>query len=925
MKRFITILLISLLLLAACDDKLNDDIVDNTTGNVVLKVVDAEDVRSILPVKTEIKGYSVTLTNMVDSSVSYTNKFKKDETIEFDSVLIGAYEITVDAYSDDALSNTVASGEGKTTVLPTDTNSVTIKLDWIDGSGSFSLTIDWAGLTNEDNFFSEALSKKSLGFLAWDKENNKAFNDAEIEWVTDFDATSFNYSQDNIPTTKNKRSSEISFRIYSLFDGKNQVIAETFNTYVTILANMESIPDGNESFSINDDNLITYLKNVTDVKSSLNDEDSAKNVDISWEYPYLSDGSYLLTSWITNNSDGSKADEKTVSYTVKDGAVSGAKSLTFTNLDPKYTYSVHFVNKTNDENLIYSYSVEEVPLKEIRTKVKVESISFASSFLTTYVMGDEAEVSAVISPTDATYPDYTVSGEDSVTVDGKKVSFPLSGDYKITLRSEDENAVSGTAEKMVTVRLAVPASFAAERTEEGISLTWNGVETATSYVIEKKYNDTTETISSSETTYLDKNIKTGVSYTYRVKAVRDESKFDSDYSGETSAKLPNKVINITVPSDVEREAFASLVESAIKGQYVTDSQGMTIILDTTGDFFNNASWTWILNGTHLNGSNTINIDSSTSGLIINTTESANTLELAVTKGDYTYSASSVFHYIAVEPGEVTISGENTVKGVNNTITLTATTSSPAAIIWSSSDTYVATVSSTGVVTALNDGVATITATIAATGRSATYNITSIVSDLKFVNVPTNFLVVEKDGVSVENGYKTLALKNYLAGAVEGRGKYVWSSSNANVAAVDTNGNVTPNASGTSTITVQKDGVVSTSYTVTVYNFDIYHEKDIATNRDVATVGGQGEKNLSLKEANNLSYSSNITSINWCFEGNESSLKKGSLASTLIISNETSFTEAKIKRGAYANSIAVYAIIKNGTTKVATLTYTDKAS
>lgn len=871
----IFILIVLSILLFSCEVNLDGGNVVRT-GTVSLRIVDAEALRSILPEATDIAGYSVTLTNQNKSAspASYTNNFQKGTSITFENVLVGTYTITVDGYSDTSYKTKVATGKTELTVAADGANSATVTLDWLDeGNGSFSITIDWKELTNESNLISDAINNKSLGFQAWDNESNTAFNGAEVKMATesDFENRTFTYSQDNIPTTKNERSTNISFRIHSVMDGSDQVIAETFYTTVSILPNINSTPDENDSFSLNNSNIVYYLKNVTGVTSKLNDTDSAKKIDISWEYPKLNDGSYKLVTWITNNDTSSTVDSKTILYKVEgntavswsdeDGkAIDNGKTVTFDGLDPKYTYTVHFKNYTNDESLSYSYSAEILPLENIKTKVKVEAIAFENTFATTYVMGDSAAVGAVITPDEATYKGYTVSvtntdsSKGSATLSDKTVTFPYSGDYKVTLTSEDGDAVTGTAEKTVTVRLAVPENFTLEKTSEGMKLTWSAVDGADSYTIEKSCSSKTETLTAENTTYTDSSVVTGTEYTYRVKAVKEKSKFDSDYSAEQKGTITNTSITVEVPENVTGEEFASLIKSALNEQYVTDQRGIALTIDTSSSVLlskADTTFTWLVNGKKIGDDNSRTVTIDSSNVDIRSSETSNTLQLTAKNGDYTYSASAIVHYIDVDPGTVSIYTEGDVDTVRYGTPLQLHTSTEhnndAVIVWSSSNETVATVSSTGVVTAIEDGTTTITATIAATGKSATKTISTYipVEGIELTQSSSNWLAIEKTGVSITNGaYKS---KTLTAKVVPANGK---KATNATLTWKDANNNnsITLSSSGdTATVSSKNNGGspvvtvscadgVSASVTIPVYDFDIYYNGGRITGTETKMVG-----------------------------------------------------------------------------------------
>ena len=159
---------------------------------------------------------------------------------------------------------------------------------------------------------------------------------------------------------------------------------------------------------------------------------------------------------------------------------------------------------------------------------------------------------------------------------------------------------------------------------------------------------------------------------------------------------------------------------------------------------------------------------------------------------------------------ITLSSSTASVNVGSTVTLTATATPTNAadktVSWSSSNTGVATVSSTGVVTGVASGMATITAT-ANDGSGVTASCTVTVSNVAVTGVTLN-----KTTLSLVNGNsETLTATVAPANATD---KTVsWSSSNTSVATVS-DGTVTAKGVGTTTITATAGGKSATC-TVTV--------------------------------------------------------------------------------------------------------------
>ncbi|WP_095173945.1 MULTISPECIES: Ig-like domain-containing protein [Blautia] len=124
--------------------------------------------------------------------------------------------------------------------------------------------------------------------------------------------------------------------------------------------------------------------------------------------------------------------------------------------------------------------------------------------------------------------------------------------------------------------------------------------------------------------------------------------------------------------------------------------------------------------------------------------------------------------------------------------------------WSSSNTKVAKVSSSGVVTAVEKGTATITVK-ATSGKSATCKVT--------VKIPSTKVALSKASISIYKG-KTYTLKGTLTPG-NATDTLKWSSSNTKSASVSSSGVVKGISAGTSTITVKTSSGKTATCKVTV--------------------------------------------------------------------------------------------------------------
>ncbi|HUG12079.1 MAG TPA: Ig-like domain-containing protein [Opitutaceae bacterium] len=163
---------------------------------------------------------------------------------------------------------------------------------------------------------------------------------------------------------------------------------------------------------------------------------------------------------------------------------------------------------------------------------------------------------------------------------------------------------------------------------------------------------------------------------------------------------------------------------------------------------------------------------------------------------------------------VTVAPESAPLIVNDTLQLTATLSPADAsfqsVTWASDDTDVATVDGSGLVTAVGEGTATITATTDDGGFQDTCEIT-------VTRVPVTGVGVAPTSASLDINAKVQLIATVAPADASFPG-VSWSSSDSDVAAVDSEGLVTAVATGEATITVTTaDGGFTADSVVTVSN------------------------------------------------------------------------------------------------------------
>ena len=161
------------------------------------------------------------------------------------------------------------------------------------------------------------------------------------------------------------------------------------------------------------------------------------------------------------------------------------------------------------------------------------------------------------------------------------------------------------------------------------------------------------------------------------------------------------------------------------------------------------------------------------------------------------SATKVNIRYRLKPTSVSLNKTTaTLTSKGATVTLTATIAPTDAgcknVTWKSSNTSVATVNNNGIVTAVGNGTATITATTESGGKTAICKVTVSIA-------PTGVTLNQTSATMTSKG-QTITLTATVSPSNAANKNVTWKSSNTAVATVDSNGKVTAVGNGTATIT-----------------------------------------------------------------------------------------------------------------------------
>lgn len=254
---------------------------------------------------------------------------------------------------------------------------------------------------------------------------------------------------------------------------------------------------------------------------------------------------------------------------------------------------------------------------------------------------------------------------------------------------------------------------------------------------------------------------------------------------------------------------------------------------------------------------------------------------------------------------VTVSPASVTLDPNNTQQLTATVdATPASadktVTWTTSNANVATVSESGLVTAVAQGTATITATSNLDNtKSGTCSVTV---NAPTAPIPVTAIALNSTTTIAIGDSETLTIIYTPADANTGKA-VTWTSSNTSVATVDNSGKVTGVAVGTATITATSttDASITASCNVTVQAVAVTSVSINPTSANLQ-IGGSTDLTYTILPANatdkSVSWSSSNTSVATVNNGHVTAIAAGTATITVTTTdgNKTATCSVTVTAG-----------------------------
>ena len=624
--------------------------------NITLANVADPNARTIRPEEyTSPDKYAVTLTEVSaaaegdwtedpDSEKTKTwNVGASGNSITLDNVAVGNYKVSIIGLTDANVKVLSGSSNDVLSVTPGSVNSITIKLSPIEKgeglTGTVRIDIDWTQAKDSDRF--SELFKEGLTVKMKDLKTDKELG-AKTSSSDDVNGMTLEVSVAVTPSQK---------VYFELWSGDTLITKNLRRSVIWVSSGNVSVPMDGESKIIIDENDLAYGVNVKNASWKFNDK-SSEDVDITWDNVFFG-GSCLFDKVVVyyEPADGGTAKSGSVEVTDLKGENG---SVTLENLETNVEYKI-YIQAYHTNGLISSKD----PLDgTITTKVVVEDISITSSSLESAIeIEGKAELTATVTPENASdksvtwiYDKAAFSADSDTSDSGVAKSFTAkkAGVFTIEAKTNDELATSVDPAK-IKVKVN-PAAPTVEKKSDNITVNWEAVsnEDATYTLYRKADSADAQVIGTQNmkvTSYEDKNIFSGVTYSYYVVATVGEDTLTSKTSSEVD--MFESVIGITLPSKGESLDINLRSEDGILA--LTDENSITLsAVDKDGYPLEGYTYAWYvdLGSDPISNSSTLVLNMEEHGQYFYPGVVEQEITLELTKGERTYSGSVTVHVLS---------------------------------------------------------------------------------------------------------------------------------------------------------------------------------------------------------------------------------------------------------------------------------------
>ncbi len=408
---------------------------------------------------------------------------------------------------------------------------------------------------------------------------------------------------------------------------------------------------------------------------------------------------------------------------------------------------------------------------EVTITTPVESVSLDRSSVS-LEEGQTTTLIATISPNDADEKTvtWTTSNASVALVNDGVVKAVAEGQATITAKAGDKSATC-----IVSVKKAVVAVSTVTLNKTSMSLTKGQSEALTATVTPDDATDKTVTWSSSDATVA------SVSQNGLVTALKSGKAVITAKAGEKSATCEVTITTPVVSVTLDRSSIS-----------LEEAQTTTLIATISPNDADEKTVVW----TTSNAS----VATVAGGVVTAVAEGNATITAKVGGKSATCAVSVKKTVVPVTSVTLNKSSLSLVKGQNEKLVATVNpdNATDKTVTWSSSDATTATVTQSGLVTALKSGKVTITAK--AGEKSATCEVT--------VTTPVESVSLDYTSVSLEEGQSTTLIATINPNDADEK-TVSWTTSNSSVATVSNGGLVTAIKEGTATITAKAGGKEAT--------------------------------------------------------------------------------------------------------------------